>query len=233
VFEYDPALASEYPTIRAGVLHAAGLVNGPSPPGLVTAYRAEQEVALARLDHTPPAELPSLAAWRRVFTRFGAKPTQHRSAPEALLRRLGKHGDIPTIGALVDIGNLVSIRYALPVAVFDLAHVAAPISVRFATGVERFTDLGARESVPPPAGEVVFVDADDMVCARRWCWRQSAQSATGLATTEALYVVEGQHETAAEEVASAVEDLAALLAVYQPASRADSRLLSPAEPAFG
>jgi DNA/RNA-binding domain of Phe-tRNA-synthetase-like protein len=47
-----------------------------------------------------------------VFTRFGAKPTQYRCAAEALLRRLAKHGDISPINTLVDIGNLVSIRYA-------------------------------------------------------------------------------------------------------------------------
>ena len=39
-----------------------------------------------------------------------------RSAAEALLRRLTKQGSIPSINTLVDIGNLVSIRYALPVA---------------------------------------------------------------------------------------------------------------------
>ncbi|HEU4832604.1 MAG TPA: phenylalanine--tRNA ligase beta subunit-related protein [Actinomycetota bacterium] len=46
-----------------------------------------------------------------------------------------KQGDIPSISTLVDIGNLVSIRYAVPVAVFDRAGVAGSITVRFATGM--------------------------------------------------------------------------------------------------
>jgi DNA/RNA-binding domain of Phe-tRNA-synthetase-like protein/GNAT superfamily N-acetyltransferase len=226
VFAYDQAVVEEYPTIRAGVVHATGLANGPSSPELLRDYRAEQRAASERLNGTAMADIPSIAAWRRVFTRFGAKPTQYRNAAEALLRRLGKHGDIPTIGTLVDIGNLVSIRYAMPVAVFDRTTVAGSITVRFATGAERFTDLGTTETVSPDPGEVVFVDEEDIVCARRWCWRQSAQSATGPTTVEALFVVEGHHDTAEQDVETAADDLVALLAEYQPASRTSSRVLS-------
>jgi len=174
-----------------------------------------------------------VAAWRRAFSRFGVKPTQHRNAAEALLRRLAKHGDIPTVNTLVDIGNLVSIRHAVPVAAFDLAGIDGSITVRFATGDERFTDLGSSGSVFPDPGEVVFVDGSDVVSARRWCWRQSAQSATGPATVEALIVVEGHHDTAAQDVEAALGDLTSLLAAHQPNSRTRSFVLSPANPRTG
>ncbi len=87
-----------------------------------------------------------------------------------LLRRLAKHGDIPTINTLVDIGNLVLIPYAMPVAVFDQANIAGgSITVRFATGAEHFTDLGSTAIVHPDPGEVIFVDGEGVVSARRWC----------------------------------------------------------------
>jgi DNA/RNA-binding domain of Phe-tRNA-synthetase-like protein len=230
VFTYDDRITSEFPTIRAGVVHATGLANGPSSPRLLDEYRAEQAAVLARLDGRPIAELPPVAAWRRAFTRFGTKPTQYRNAAEALLRRLTKQGDIPSISTLVDIGNLISIRYAMPVAVVDLAGIDGGISVRFADGSERFTDLGSTDPVPPDPGEVVFVDASDVVAARRWCWRQSAQSGTGPTTTEALVIVEGHHEAAAAEVESAAADLVELITAHQPASSATVRLLSPEHP---
>jgi DNA/RNA-binding domain of Phe-tRNA-synthetase-like protein len=228
LFGYDPAVIAQYPEIRAGVIHATGLNNGPSPPDLVAEYQAEQQAVCARLAATPIADLPSIAAWRRAFTRFGAKPTQYRNAAEALLRRLAKHGDIPALNSLVDIGNLVSIRYAMPVAVIDRASIAGAITVRFATGAERFTDLGSSGSVSPDRGEVIFTDEDNAVAARRWCWRQSAQSATGPQTIEALIVTEAQHQTAAADVASAVADLTALLSRYQPRSTITTHALSPA-----
>ena len=230
MFGYDDEVIEQYPTIRAGVVHATSLANGPSSPRLLEEYRAEQRSALERLSTAAIADFPSIAAWRRVFTRFGAKPTQHRSAAEALLRRLHKHGDVPTINTLVDIGNLVSIRYAMPVAVFDRADIAGDITVRFATGAELFTDLGSTESVSPDAGEVVFVDADDVVCARRWCWRQSAQSATSATTVEALIVTEGHHDAADRDVQAALTDLGALLSFHQPGSETESFVLSPTDP---
>jgi DNA/RNA-binding domain of Phe-tRNA-synthetase-like protein len=230
MFAYDAAVAERYPTIRAGVIHATGLANGPSSPELLDEYRAEQRAASERLKATAMADLPSIAAWRRAFTRFGAKPTQHRNAAEALLRRLAKHGDIPTINTLVDMGNLVSIRYAMPVAVFDQANISGPTTVRFATGAEIFTDLGSTDSVHPDPGEVIFVDVNNVVSARRWCWRQSAQSATGATTVDALIVIEGHHDTARQDVESTLADLTSLLASHQPQCQTKPYVLSPTNP---
>jgi DNA/RNA-binding domain of Phe-tRNA-synthetase-like protein len=229
MFAYDDAVAERFPTIRAGVIHASRLSNGPSPRELLEEYRAEQQATSERLKTTTIADLPQVAAWRRVFTGFGAKPTQFRNAAEALLRRLAKHGAIPTINTLVDIGNLISIRYAMPVAVFDQANIASgSTTVCFATGSELFTDLGSTDIVHPDPGEVIFVDSNDVVSARRWCWRQSAQSATSTTTVEALMVVEGHHDAASRDVESALTDLSSLLASHQPQGRIKSYVLSPA-----
>ncbi len=69
---YDAPVVQRYPTIRAGVIHATGLRNGPSSPDLLEAYLAEQRSVSERLSAFAVADLPSIAAWRRVFTGFGA-----------------------------------------------------------------------------------------------------------------------------------------------------------------
>ena len=232
LFRYHTALLDRFPTIRGGVILARALRNGPTPPALAATLVAEQQATLARLGDTPLSEVPSLAAWRRAFSAFGVKPTQYRSAAEALLRRLTKHGDIPSVNLLVDLGNLVSIRYALPVAVFDLRATTGPVTVRFATGDERFTDLGTDEVVHPDPGEVIFVDEAGLVSARRWCWRQSDQSAAREDTAEALITVEGHHASAEEDVRAALADLQALLSEYAPGALLHSDLLSPSNPVF-
>lgn len=127
-------------------------------------------------------------------------------------------------------GNLGSVRYAMPVAVFDRSRVASPLNVRFATGAERFTDLGSSEGAHPDPGDVVFVDDEDAVHARRWCWRQSAQSATGPSTVEALIVAEGHHDGASRDAEAAPADLTSLLARFQPQARTEPCLLSPTSP---
>ncbi len=226
VFAYSDEILARFPTIRGGVLHATGLTNGPTPEPLMAEYLSQQQATIERIGETPLAEIPSIAAWRRAFSAFGVKPTQYRNAAEALLRRLTKQGDIPSINLLVDVANLVSIRYALPVAVFDQREVTGRTEVRFADGSERFRDLGSDSAeVHPDQGEVIFVDGAGLVSARRWCWRQSAQSAARPGTTEAIITVEGHHENAAVEVQAAVTDLAELLARYNPDARVE--LLEP------
>ena len=63
-------IAERYPTIRTGDIHATGLTEGPSPPGLLDEYRAEQRAAFERSDAI--ADLPSIAAWRRAFGGIAA-----------------------------------------------------------------------------------------------------------------------------------------------------------------
>jgi DNA/RNA-binding domain of Phe-tRNA-synthetase-like protein len=213
-FTYDPEIATRFPTIVGGVIHAVGLTNETSPRTLLEAFQAEQAATLARIDATPLSELPSISAWRRAFRAFGVDPTAYRSAAEALLRRLTKQGSIPSFNALVDVGNLVSIRYSLPVAMFDQRAMTGGTTVRHATGNETFTDLGSGGRESPEPGEVIFVDEAGLVSARRWCWRQSAESASGPDTTEVLATVEGHHDGAARDVAAAIADLQALLGAH-------------------
>ena len=176
--------------------------------------------------------LPTLVAWRGVFREFGVNPTKYRSAAEALLRRLTKQGELPSINALVDLANLVSIRYALPVAVFDQRGVSGGTTVRLAHGGEAWHDLGASRTEHPEPGEVIFADDDEQVSARRWCWRQSRASAAGEDTTEILVTVEGHHAAAADDVDRATRDLEALLGHYAAPATVRSDILDASHPTF-
>jgi DNA/RNA-binding domain of Phe-tRNA-synthetase-like protein len=217
-FQYHPDIIARFPSAVGGVILAHGLHNAPSPVELQAVYQAEQQAALQRLGTTPLSQLPSLAAWRSAFRSFGVDPTQYRSAAEALLRRLTKKGNIPSINTLVDIGNLVSIRHALPVAVFDTRALEGAVTVCFADGSERYTTLGQDEVEHPEVGEVIFADATKLVIARRWCWRQSETSAAQLDTTSVIVTVEAHHAGGHNDVAAAVETLLALLHTYADGS---------------
>jgi len=210
-FQYHERIIEQFPQVVGGVIHVSGAENASSPQGLLDAYVAEQQATLIRIGDTSLGDLPTLVAWRRTFSAFGVSPTKTRSASEALLRRLTKKGDIPSINTLVDIGNLVSIRYALPVAMFDLRSLNGALTVKFAQGDERFTELGSEEIKHPEAGEVIFADDTGEVYARRWCWRQSIQSAARLDTSEIFVTVEAQHDGAHSDIEKAVADLQFLL----------------------
>lgn len=230
-FQYASEIIERYPNLQGGVIVAHGVANGATPPDLLDAYQAEQKATIERIGDTPLSQIESLAAWRAAFRSFGVDPTQIRSACEALLRRLTKQGDIPSINMLVDIGNLISIRYALPVAVVDLRSATSAITVQFADGDERFTNLGQDEVTHPDPGEVIFADEADLVFARRWCWRQSDQSASREDSTDILVTVEAQHEGSHKEVEAAIKDLFSLLSTHTE-GEISCGFLDAAQPAF-
>lgn len=214
IFQYHPDVLDRYPNLRAGVILVNGLHNATTPGSLRQIYSQEQCTVIERIGQSPLSEMPSLAAWRAAFRLFGVDPTQYRSAVEALLRRLTKKGDIPCINTLVDLCNLVSIRYALPIAAFDLRALQLPVTVRFASGSERYTPLGEALLEYPQPGEVIFADQIGLVIARRWCHRQSEQSAAQLDTTQALLTVEAHHTEAEKDIQMAVDDLLSLLSEF-------------------
>jgi DNA/RNA-binding domain of Phe-tRNA-synthetase-like protein len=232
MFRYDPAIVERFPHVVGGAIYATGLTNRPSARALTEAFANEQAEVLARAGSTSPADVPSLAAWRRVFRSFGVDPTTYRSAAEALLRRLTKQGSLPSINTLVDCGNLVSIRYGLPVAVFDLRALTGATTVRLASGEESFTDLGTDERTAPDPGEVIFSDEAGLVAARRWCWRQAAETASGPGTSTILVTVEGHHDAAKDDVTAAVSDLTDLLDDYARPAALASGILDASTPAF-
>lgn len=123
---------------------------------------------------------------------MGLKPTQYRSAAEALLRRLRQHGELPAINPLVDLGNAVSVATALPIAVLDLTKICGALQVRPADGDERY-DTFRGDVEHPEAGEIIFADDARRAHARRWTNRQSAYSAVGPTSRDVLFVIEAQH----------------------------------------
>ena len=230
-FQYHPDIIEKYTQIIGGVILAEGMSNKVTPLELLELYQKEQQKAIEKIGDTPLSELESLAAWRGAFRGFGVNPTKYRSAVEALLRRLTKKGDIPSINTLVDIANLISIRYRLPVAFFDIRQLQGAVTVKLSDGTERFTPLFQKDVEHPEIGEVVFADEADMVIARRWCWRQSDESATREDTTAALITIEAQHESGRADVEAAMQDVLSLLEKYVGGTYT-SAVLSTENPVF-
>ena len=161
---------------------------------------------------------------------MGLKPTQYRCAAEALLRRLRKESTLPRIHPLIDLCNAVSLAYAIPVAVFDLARIDGHLEVRHAAGNETYLAFSG-ETENPEAREVIFADNAGRAHARRWTNRQSAFSAVRAETGAVLIVAEAMHESAAADVQNLIAALAqAMGAAWRTAPR--SALLDRSTPRF-
>jgi DNA/RNA-binding domain of Phe-tRNA-synthetase-like protein len=227
-FSHHPALWHDFPELAAGVLRVQGLHAQADVDAAVRHFDAIARARLAAV--AAESELPEIQAWRRAFARMGLKPTQYRCASESLLRRFKKEGALPRIHPLVDLCNSVSLAFAVPVAVFDLAQVNGSLQVRRADGSERYLSFGGETEQPEP-GEVVFADAQGNAHARRWTHRQSGLSAVRAGTRDVLIVAEAMHADAREDVRRLVEALGEQLRQAWP-GEVPTAQLSAAAPSF-
>lgn len=196
-FQHADDIWRDFPELNVGALF---IDNVRSEVSVEDHVRRFQAIAEDRLGAGSESDLPEIQAWRRTFARMRLKPTQYRSASEALLRRFRKEGSLPAIHPLIDLCNAASLASAIPIAVFDLSNVSDFLHVRRAVGNETYLTF-ADETENPEPGEVIFADAEGRTHARRWTNRQSGHSAIRPQTAHALIVAEAMHETAREDVA--------------------------------
>lgn len=207
-FSHADVIWERHPELAAGVLTANGVHRDLDVAEAAGRYCAR---AAALLSAGSESDLPQIQAWRRTFAQMGLKPTQYRCAAEALLRRLRKEGSLPRLHPLLDLCNAMSAAHAIPIAAFDTRRIAEHLTVRPATGDERYLGFSGETERPEP-GEVVFADAQGQAHARRWTHRQSALSAIRDDTTSVLIVAEALHATAAGDIAALTAALAEELA---------------------
>lgn len=213
-FRHSSQMWGDFPELAAGVLVAGGIAKNASVDAPIARFQA---IAQQRLATSSEGELPEIQAWRRAFSKMGLKPTQYRCASEALLRRFRKEGSLPRIHSLIDLCNAVSLAFAIPVAVFDIAGIAGRLEVRRAEGNETYLAFSG-ETENPESGEVIFADAQGRAHARRWTSRQSALSAVSDDTMEVLIVAEALHASAAADVGDLIAVLATEIAAAWPAA---------------
>ena len=203
-FAHSLEIWREFPQLAVGVLLADGIrPDVDAEPLLAPWYERARE----RLSRGPESDLAEVSAWRRAYAQMGLKPTQYRSAAEALLRRLRREGTLPRLHPLVDFCNALSLGFALPIAVFDLAGVSGHLEVRRARGDEQHLAFNDAIEAPEP-GEVIYADSANHAHARRWTFRQSRRSTVNAETRRVLIVAEALHTTAGADVPTLLDALA-------------------------
>lgn len=115
--------------VLAGVVVAEGVVVAPVP----AVWAETHEVAVRlRAEHAGkvPSEIPGLAEARDLYKSFGMEPSRHRPSSEALLRRVLKGEDLYRLASAVDVCNLASLAFLLPIGMYDLDRVQGDVVLR-------------------------------------------------------------------------------------------------------
>jgi DNA/RNA-binding domain of Phe-tRNA-synthetase-like protein len=199
-----------FPEVVLGVVTARGIDNsGIGHDALLGPLRQEEERVRASLAGVQLTEHPHIAPWREAYRKFGAKPKDHPSSIENLVRRVLKGWTVPSINPLVDLYNTISLKYLLPAGGEDLDQVRGDVRLTTATAGEAPVHLlGEPEARPPNPGEVIYKDDLGTLC-RRWNWKEAERTKLTAGTRRAFLVIEGLPPVGRDLVAQAAEELAA------------------------
>ncbi len=134
--------ASAAPHLSVAVVEADGVtVVGHDP-----ALWAEIDAVTGRLRSAhagrQPSDIAGLRPARELYHRIGVDPTKLRPSSEALLRRVLRGDGLPKINSLVDINNLCSLEFLLPIGLHDLDRVSGALVLRVGRTGEGYEAIG-------------------------------------------------------------------------------------------
>lgn len=196
-----------------GVIIARGIDNSGDDLEISKLLREEEQNLRKKFEGMEVAEHPHIAPWREAYRKFGSKPRDFRSSIEALSRIVLRGSEIRKISKLVDLYNLISIKYLLPVGAEDLDKMEGDLVLGFAKGDESYTPLGEEENDPPQKGEVIYQDDKGVIC-RRWNWREGDRTKITNQTTNAIVMIESLAPIPKDVAEQAIRELAELIKKY-------------------
>ena len=213
VYSIDSEVFRLFPDFIRGVLVVRDVENCQSPDELVALMRQEEDNLREVFIGQVIADHPLIHNWREAFRSTGIKPSEFRSSIEAMARRVANGNQLPSINALVDIGNIISLRYLIPAGGHALDHVKTEIALRPATGDEVFVPFGSEIPEHPEPDEIIFAEGN-AVLTRRWVWRQSNHTLTEMGTRFIEFNLDGLPPVDKTLIQRAGDDLAELVKCF-------------------
>ena len=154
---FVPQLAVEVRgSVRLALLEASPVLVRPAGTALVSAMEDLAREMKARFEGRPPSEIPGLEPARKLYRRFGVDPTRTRPSSEALVRRAVQGKPLPRVSNAVDVCNLCSMRFLLPIGLYDTGKVRGSIVLRTGKAGESYP--GIRKDEVGLEGRLVLAD---------------------------------------------------------------------------
>ena len=140
--QLDTSLQARIPGVTFGMVTVQGVRVSEHNERLwsqveTLGKRQASEYALERL-----AQYPHIAAVRGLQKSFGFDPSRYRPSSEALLRRVLKGQGLHPVNTAVDVNNLCSLEWLLPMCIYDLRNVKGQARVRIGEPGEEYPGIG-------------------------------------------------------------------------------------------
>jgi DNA/RNA-binding domain of Phe-tRNA-synthetase-like protein len=211
--------------LRCGVLAAEKVVVEPSSEALKAEIESQGQKLRRLYGDRRPGDIPALQDARRLYRSVGVDPTRMRPSSEALLRRVLKGQSLYLISNAVDVCNLSSLSFLLPIGLYDLAKIDGDVTLRLGLPGEEYP--GIRKSVVHLEGRLGLFDTRGPFGSPT---SDSARTCVTSATCSLLAVIMASSSYPAAGMSQHVQLMADLLQRHCSAFIAQEGLLGWEEP---
>lgn len=144
--------------VRVGSVAAEPVAIAPAGEPLLAEMESLRAALAERHHGMKPGEIPELAPARRLYREFGIDPTRTRPSSEALLRRILKDKPLPRILNAVDACTLCSLKFLLPLGLYDAGKLDGQVRLRLGDPGESYQ--GIRKDDVHLEGRLTLADAE-------------------------------------------------------------------------
>jgi DNA/RNA-binding domain of Phe-tRNA-synthetase-like protein len=192
----SPKIKELVPNFKIGAITYHDIAISESPQMIKGRFQLFLESL--KLEDKSAADYLGVAEYRSVFKKLGTDPSRYRPASEALLRRILSGKDLPPINSGVDVNNFFSIRFAIPIGLYNLDKVSGDVEIRVGGANDTYEGLNGREM----SMEGKLLTADDtgafgspIVDSKRTMVDESVKNALHI-----VYLLPSMGESEAEEL---------------------------------
>jgi DNA/RNA-binding domain of Phe-tRNA-synthetase-like protein len=204
---FSDLISAKLPGMCLGNLVAENLTVTRQSPLVNSATQELTQFILQKFAERPPSADPVISAVRRMYRRIGWEPTQYRPAAEALIRRILKGTGLYQVNNLVDLANIISTRFHLPMGLYDLDKIKPGIEVDVGRAGESYQ--GIYKDLIHAEGKLVLRDSEGIF------GNPTADSARTCINPETKNILAIFFTPAEVEPSYLDQTLAALAALYQ------------------
>ncbi len=173
IYEVENKIFEIFPTFTRGVLIATDVNNHRFEPDLHRLLSCAVADANRSLS---VSEQERLSIWDEVYRRFGSDPDKFTPSIRFLYEQIRRGKASRPISNIVDIFNIISLRWIVPCGGDDLGALGGDdLRLGFAVGDETFAPLFKPSKIEhPTVGEVIYYSAPTKrIMCRRWTWRNA------------------------------------------------------------
>ena len=188
-FRIEKSILNAGSGVYTGVVVASGLNNKDANPYILKLLNEQIEKVYKELEGKNIKELSGLDEYRNSMKSFGINPSKYPCSIEAILTRIMKKHEFPSVSPVVDLGNYISIKYKLPVGVHDINTMNGDLEVRLSVDSD-CTDDNKVNGEELKAGEPVYA-VNGSIRTRKWLWRQMPAGRVTETSTDFIFPIDG------------------------------------------